>query len=70
MGHEVQCLGVLEALGIDPVIKRITPGSLFRAIAPWGLSPPNETNAPPWPDVPVVPCRQATPYARMISPFS
>ena len=66
MGHEVQCLGVLEALGIEPVVKRVSPGRLYRAMAPWGPAAPNATIAPPWPDVLVVSGRQAIPYARMI----
>ena len=66
MGHEVQCLGVLEALGIEPVVKRVSPGKLFRAMAPWGPAAPDETIAPPWPDVLIVSGRQAIPYARMI----
>lgn len=65
-GHEVQCLGVLEALGVEPVIKRVTPGGLFRPFAPWGPAAPDPAVAPPWPDVLVVSGRQSIPYARMI----
>jgi uncharacterized protein len=65
-GHEVQCRGVLEALGIDPVIKRVSPGPLFRVLAPWGPSAPEPSIAPPWPDVLVVSGRQSIPYARAI----
>ncbi len=65
-GHEVQCLGVLEALGITPVAKRVTPSKLFRATAPWGLAARHPDVAPPWPDVLVVSGRQSIPYARMI----
>ena len=66
MGHEVQCLGILEALGIDPVVKRINPGKLFRAMAPWGPAASDAQIGPPWPDVVVVSGRQSIPYARMI----
>jgi mitochondrial fission protein ELM1 len=65
-GHEVQCVGILEALGIDPVVKRVAPGKLFRSMAPWGPAAPDDSIAPPWPDVLVVSGRQSIPYARMI----
>lgn len=65
-GHEVQCIGVLEALGIEPVVKRVDPGMLFSAMAPWGPAAPSPAIAPPWPDVLVVSGRQSVPYARMI----
>jgi len=65
-GHEVQCLGVLEALGIDPVIKHVDPRGPYRVLAPWGPAAPDPALAPPWPDILVVSGRQAIPYARMI----
>jgi len=65
-GHEVQCLGVLEALGIEPVAKRVAPSKLFRATAPWGPAAPHPNVRPPWPDILVVSGRQSIPYARMI----
>lgn len=66
MGHEVQCLGILEALGIEPVVKRVSPGGLHRVMAPWGPAARHEEIAEPWPDVLVVSGRQSIPYARMI----
>lgn len=66
MGHEVQCLGILEALGIEPVIKRVAPGRLHRVMAPWGPAARHPDIAPPWPDVLVVSGRQSIPYARAI----
>ncbi|MEJ8572129.1 mitochondrial fission ELM1 family protein [Microbaculum marinum] len=65
-GHEVQCVGILEALGISPEIKRVAPGRIFRSLAPWGPAAPDGSIAPPWPDVLVVSGRQSIPYARMI----
>lgn len=65
-GHEIQCLGILEALGIAPVIKRVSPNKLYRAMAPWGPAAPDASIAAPWPDVLVVSGRQSIPYARMI----
>lgn len=65
-GHEVQCIGVLEALGIEPVVKRVSPSPPYSWMAPWGPAAPDAAAAPPWPDVLVVSGRQSIPYARMI----
>lgn len=65
-GHEVQCLGVLEALGVKTVVKRIAPPKPFEWMAPWGPAAPSADVAPPWPDILVVSGRQSIPYARMI----
>ncbi len=65
-GHEVQCLGILEALGIVPTVKRVSPGGLHRFMAPWGPAAADEEIGEPWPDVLVVSGRQSIPYARMI----
>lgn len=66
IGHEVQCIGVVEALGLVAVVKRVDPPAPYRWLAPWGPAAPNAAVAPPWPDLLVVSGRQAVPYARMI----
>lgn len=66
IGHEVQCIGVVEALGIVPTVKRVSPRPPWRWLAPWGAAAPDPAIAPPWPDLLVVSGRQAVPYARMI----
>ena len=66
VGNEIQCLGVLEAMGLVPEVKRVWPGKAFRAMAPWGPAAPDSEVAPPWPDLLVASSRQAIPYARMI----
>jgi mitochondrial fission protein ELM1 len=66
IGHEVQCIGVVEALGLAPVVKRVDPPPPFRWLAPWGPAAADPAIAPPWPDLLVVSGRQAIPYARMI----
>ncbi len=66
IGHEVQCIGVVEALGLAPVVKRVDPSPPFRWLAPWGPAAADPAIAPPWPDLLVVSGRQAIPYARMI----
>lgn len=65
-GHEVQCRGIIEALGIEPVLKRVSPSPPWSWLAPWGPAQPNPSIAPPWPDLVVVSGRQAIPYARHI----
>jgi len=66
VGHEVQCIGIVEALGIVPVVKRVAPPPPYRWLAPWGPAAPDAAIAPPWPDLAVVSGRQAIPYARQI----
>lgn len=69
-GTENQCLGITEALGIKPEIKRITLN------APWNFIPPTlklETSAsftpklaPPWPDLVIASGRKSISAARYI----
>jgi len=72
-GMEVQCVGVARALGIEPAVKRVTPGWLWRLLAPWG--PPDPADrfgkqgsefAPPWPDIAIATGRQSIPYIRAL----
>lgn len=65
-GFESQVIGVAEALGLAPEVKRVSPTPPFKWMAPWGPAPPNETVAPPWPDLLIASGRQSIPYARMI----
>jgi len=65
-GFESQVLGVAEALGLAPEVKRVSPAPPFKWMAPWGPAQPNETVAPPWPDLLIASGRQSIPYARMI----
>lgn len=65
-GHEVQCIGVIEAAGLAAEIKRVSPGRPWSWLAPWGPAAPDAVIAPPWPDLVVASGRQAIPYARAI----
>lgn len=65
-GHEVQCIGVIEAVGLEAQRKRVAPGAPWSWLAPWGPAAPDVAIAPPWPDLVVASGRQAIPYARMI----
>jgi mitochondrial fission protein ELM1 len=65
-GYEVQALGIAEALGVVPEVKRITQAPPWRWLAPWG--PVKDANAitPPWPDLVIAAGRQSIPFARYI----
>lgn len=72
-GHEVQCLGVARALGLDPVIKRVSPGRLARVIAPWGgvgrhehFGAASSMFGPPWPVFAFAAGRLTIPYIRAL----
>lgn len=73
-GHEVQMLGVAEALGATPIIKRIAePGRLYKLVAPYGRPPrlahfgePKSDFTPPWPALALATGRLTTPYIRAL----
>jgi mitochondrial fission protein ELM1 len=58
-GMANQCIGLAEAMGLAPVIKKISMRSPWRQLSPsilrWGkgaaLKPGSDPIAPPWPDV-------------------
>jgi len=66
-GMEVQCVGVAEALGCAPVIKRVAPGWLWRMLAPWGPPDPADRIAPPWPEIAIATGRQSIPVLRALA---
>ncbi len=58
IGTENQCLGVAEALGMHPVVKRIKLRFPWEQMMPWlrfaeqyALSPASDPIDPPWPDI-------------------
>jgi mitochondrial fission protein ELM1 len=72
-GDEAQCLGVVEALGIEPEVRRVAPRGLFALAMPWGPIDPAEAPgkagspiAPPFPDLLVASGRRAIPYVRVV----
>jgi mitochondrial fission protein ELM1 len=69
-GHEVQCVGVVEALGLAPRLVRVAPRAPYAWLAPWGPAAPAAEFAPPWPDLVVASGRQAIPYARAVRRLS
>ena len=67
VGHEAQCLGIFETLGLDPVIKRVNPkGKWYRNLAPIGPAEAHPDIIQPWPDLLISAGRQALPYVRQI----
>lgn len=65
-GFEVQALGIAEALGVVPEIKRVKQAAPWRWLAPYGPAVEPNGIAPPWPDLAIAAGRQSIPFARMI----
>jgi mitochondrial fission protein ELM1 len=72
-GHEVQCLGVAQALGLSAEVKRVSPGRLVKLTAPWGPVSRSEgfgrqgsTFSPPWPAFAFAAGRLTIPYIRAL----
>ena len=65
-GHQEPCIGVVEALGIAPVVKVVDPVLPWRGLAPYGPAAPSREIRPPWPDLLLVSGRQSIPFARAI----
>ncbi|MER2519464.1 MAG: mitochondrial fission ELM1 family protein [Bdellovibrionales bacterium] len=76
-GMENQCLGLAEALGLTPVVKRVKLRSPWKQLSPflrhglqWAFDPSGDAIAPPWPDLLVATGRASVPaslYARRAS---
>lgn len=76
-GMENQCLGVAEALGLKPVVKRIKLRSPWKQLSPflrhglaYAFSTDGDTVAPPWPDLLIATGRASVPaslYVRRMS---
>lgn len=64
-GMEIQCLGLAEALGQDPVVKRVAGRKPLRWFTPWvrpgaiwNLRKSSSPLTPPWPDLIIASGRQ------------
>ena len=73
VGHEVNCLGVIRALGVEPVIKQVRPRPFFDRLAPYGpLDPQDLPGRPggalegPFPDIAIASGRVTVPYLRAL----
>jgi hypothetical protein len=76
-GDEVQCLGVTDALGLTPEIRRVAPRAAFAWAMPWGPIDPRDAPGregspirPPYPDLLVASGRRAVPYVRAVRRLS
>jgi mitochondrial fission protein ELM1 len=72
-GHEAQCLGVVEALGLAAEIKQVHPSGIYNWLAPWGPVSPYERFgkagsrfAQPWPVFGFATGRTTIPYIRAL----
>lgn len=72
-GDETGCLGVAEALGLVPEIRRIAPRPPWVWAMPWGPidlregpGRPGSPIAPPFPDLLIASGRRAVPYCRHV----
>jgi mitochondrial fission protein ELM1 len=67
-GHEAQTLGVAEALGLTPDIRRVAPRALFAALAPFAPADPQDAlaYAPPYPDIAIAAGRRTLPALRRL----
>jgi mitochondrial fission protein ELM1 len=72
-GDEQQCLGIAEALGVSPELRRVRPRRPFGWVMPWGPidprerpSAPDSPIAPPYPDLVIASGRRAVPYLRHV----
>jgi mitochondrial fission protein ELM1 len=71
IGHEVNCFGIVRALGVEPVVKNVRPRALFERLAPYGPIDPRDASgragsllAPPFPDIVIASGRATVPYLR------
>jgi uncharacterized protein len=73
IGMDVQARGVADALGLDYVIKHVTPQGVWKFAAPWGpvgpevkFGQPDSAFAPPWPQFAIATGRASIPYIRAL----
>lgn len=72
-GDEGQCLGLTDALGLAPEVRRVAPGAPWLWLMPFGPIDPREAPgrrgsplAPPFPDLLIASGRRAVPYLRRV----
>ena len=66
-GHELPCVGVCKALGInEPKIFRVKPKGLHKVLAPWGPAKLEYDMQAPYPDLILCSARQSVAYGRKL----
>ncbi|PPD45785.1 MAG: hypothetical protein CTY15_02690 [Methylocystis sp.] len=67
-GHEAQTIGLAEALGLTPDIRRVAPRRLYDLLAPFGPPDPQDADAfaPPYPDIALAAGRRTIPALKRL----
>lgn len=66
-GHVVPCIGLAQALGIEPEIVPVRPRALYGALAPWGPADPRDASfREPYPDIAIASARETVPVLRAL----
>ncbi|WP_292534009.1 mitochondrial fission ELM1 family protein [Methylocystis sp.] len=67
-GHEAQTLGITEALGLAPDLRRVAPRAFYAAFAPFAPPDPGDAlaYAPPYPDIAIAAGRRTIPALRRL----
>ena len=66
-GHVIPCIGLSQALGVEPDIRKTSPRAFFKALAPWGPADPSDKSIePPWPDIAIASARETVPALRAL----
>ena len=73
VGHEVHCIGIARALGLEPQVRPVRPRRLFAWTSPFGPIDPRDAPhrkdssiAPPYPDIVLAAGRTTVPYLRRL----
>lgn len=76
-GDEQPLIGLAEAMGAAPIVRRVAPRRFFTWLMPWGPidpkdapSKPGSPLAPPYPDICLATGRRAVPYLRRLKSLS
>ncbi|MCT7663479.1 mitochondrial fission ELM1 family protein [Shinella kummerowiae] len=76
-GDEQPLIGLAEAMGAAPVVRRVAPRRPFALLMPWGPIDPRDAAekpgsplAPPFPDICLATGRRAVPYLRALKSLS
>jgi mitochondrial fission protein ELM1 len=76
-GDEQPLIGLAEAMGVRPVLRRVAPRRFFAWMMPWGPIDPRDGGraaglplAPPYPDICLATGRRAVPYLRRLKALS
>ena len=76
-GMESQCVGLAEALGLNPIVKRVSLRAPWRQLTPYvrfggraQFAPASDPLAPPWPDLFIATGRQSVAASVLVRKLS